>query len=46
VAEGVESDHQRERLRSEKCDLAQGYLFSRPIDATAAEAMLIEPRVR
>ncbi len=31
VAEGVEVEHQAEWLRSQSCDLLQGYLFSRPI---------------
>ena len=33
VAEGVEHEHQAEWLRAQHCDLLQGYLFSRPIDA-------------
>jgi len=35
VAEGVETDDQREFLRSHACDLGQGYLFSRPVQADA-----------
>lgn len=31
VAEGVESDEQLHCLRQQRCDYAQGYLFSRPI---------------
>jgi diguanylate cyclase (GGDEF)-like protein/PAS domain S-box-containing protein len=31
VAEGVESEHQRRRLRGLGCELAQGYLFARPV---------------
>jgi EAL domain-containing protein (putative c-di-GMP-specific phosphodiesterase class I) len=33
VAEGVETDEQCELLAREGCDLAQGYLFSRPVSA-------------
>ncbi len=31
VAEGVEVEHQAEWLKSQSCDLLQGYLFSQPI---------------
>src|SRR5206468_8700874 len=30
VAEGVETDHELEQLRSLGCDMAQGYLIARP----------------
>jgi diguanylate cyclase len=35
VAEGVESNDQLRFLRNQGCDLAQGYLFARPMDAGA-----------
>jgi diguanylate cyclase (GGDEF)-like protein len=40
VAEGVETEDQRERLKALDCEFCQGYLFSRPVDAEAATAML------
>ena len=40
VAEGVEEPAQMARLRAESCDLAQGYLLSRPLPAAAAGALL------
>jgi diguanylate cyclase (GGDEF)-like protein len=43
VAEGVETAVQRDRLRAERCDLAQGYLFSEPLEAADAELLLLQP---
>ena len=40
VAEGVETEPQLEYLRRNGCDLAQGYLLSRPVDADAVSALL------
>jgi diguanylate cyclase (GGDEF)-like protein/PAS domain S-box-containing protein len=40
IAEGVELDFQRTRLRDEQCDLAQGFLFARPMSRTRAEEYL------
>ena len=40
VAEGVETDMQRARLQTMKCDYGQGFLFSKPKDHPGAEAML------
>ncbi len=40
VAEGVEEDYQAALLRALGCDYGQGYFFSRPVDAHAAEQML------
>jgi EAL domain-containing protein (putative c-di-GMP-specific phosphodiesterase class I) len=33
VAEGVETPAQRDALRQMGCEMAQGYLFGRPMDA-------------
>ncbi len=40
VAEGVETEDQSNWLGAAGCRLAQGYLFSHPIDAPAAEQLL------
>ncbi len=40
VAEGVEAADEAERLRELGCDFAQGYYYSRPVSADAAEAIL------
>ena len=40
VAEGVEREEQRAYLKRNQCDLAQGYLMSRPIPAEEALAYL------
>ncbi|MQA36101.1 putative bifunctional diguanylate cyclase/phosphodiesterase [Modestobacter roseus] len=42
VAEGVETAAQRDRLRAERCDLAQGYLFAQPLEEPDAELLLAD----
>jgi diguanylate cyclase (GGDEF)-like protein/PAS domain S-box-containing protein len=42
VAEGVETSLQADFLRRRGCDFAQGYLFSRAVEARVFEALLIE----
>src|SRR3954467_6159677 len=40
VAEGIETEQQSETLAALGCDIAQGYLFSRPIEADAASEVM------
>jgi EAL domain-containing protein (putative c-di-GMP-specific phosphodiesterase class I) len=40
VAEGIETELQRERVLALGCELGQGYLFSRPLAASAFDALL------
>lgn len=40
VAEGVETEAQRERLRDLGCEQGQGYLFGKPLEPDAAERCL------
>src|SRR3954452_2211439 len=42
VAEGIETTQQQEHVSALGCDLAQGYLFSRPIDAEAVRMLVGE----
>jgi EAL domain-containing protein (putative c-di-GMP-specific phosphodiesterase class I) len=42
VAEGVETEGQLTQLKALGCEYAQGFLFSRPLDARAAEQLLEE----
>jgi EAL domain-containing protein (putative c-di-GMP-specific phosphodiesterase class I) len=44
VAEGVESGAQREVLQSLGCEFVQGYLLSPPLEAEAAERLLVTNR--
>ncbi|MFI4984566.1 MAG: EAL domain-containing protein [Solirubrobacterales bacterium] len=40
LAEGIEEPAQLEALQHEQCDLGQGFLFSRPLDADGVEEYL------
>ncbi|MFW5452634.1 putative bifunctional diguanylate cyclase/phosphodiesterase [Thioalkalivibrio sulfidiphilus] len=44
VAEGVETDEQRDILRRLGCDVAQGYLFARPAPAEQIEGLFPAPQ--
>jgi EAL domain-containing protein (putative c-di-GMP-specific phosphodiesterase class I) len=44
VAEGIEAEEQVTELLRLKCEFGQGMLFSRPLSATAAGALLREDR--
>jgi diguanylate cyclase (GGDEF)-like protein len=40
VAEGVETEQQRDQLKALECTFGQGYYFAKPMDRDAAEAFL------
>jgi EAL domain-containing protein (putative c-di-GMP-specific phosphodiesterase class I) len=40
IAEGVETDRQRQFLRQHNCNEMQGFLYSKPLNATAFRALL------
>ena len=42
IAEGIETEHHRDELRSLGCHYGQGYLFARPMDAGQIEKFVIE----
>lgn len=44
IAEGVENAAQRDCLQALGCELVQGYLLSAPVDAEAAERLLVSDR--
>ncbi|MEA5486433.1 MULTISPECIES: EAL domain-containing protein [Pseudanabaena] len=41
IAEGVETQDQLDQIRELKCEFCQGYLFSRPVEASQARNLLI-----
>ena len=45
IAEGIETAEHLARLRELGCDYGQGYLFSKPVDAAAIEALLAQEKV-
>jgi EAL domain-containing protein (putative c-di-GMP-specific phosphodiesterase class I) len=45
VAEGVETEKQLKLLRNAKCDLVQGYYFSRPLPPTEFEEKVLRTAV-
>ncbi|MGC0363262.1 diguanylate cyclase (GGDEF)-like protein [Rhodococcus sp. 27YEA15] len=42
VAEGIETDEQRQVLLDLGCEIGQGYLFSKAVDADSVERMLVD----
>jgi EAL domain-containing protein (putative c-di-GMP-specific phosphodiesterase class I) len=44
IAEGVETEHQRDILARAGCDYAQGFLYSKPVPSDEFEAMLTRTR--
>ncbi|MDP3774142.1 MAG: EAL domain-containing protein [Gemmatimonadales bacterium] len=44
VAEGIETTQQSDRLITLRCERGQGYLYSQPVDAEKAAALLQEQR--
>ena len=44
VAEGIETTRQSDRLITLRCERGQGYLYSQPVDAAQASALLREQR--
>ncbi len=46
VAKGIESDEQRLHLMAAGVDTGQGFLFARPLEAEAIDAMLVDPHAR
>jgi diguanylate cyclase (GGDEF)-like protein len=42
VAEGIEHTQQQTQLRALGCELGQGYLFARPLEVAAVDALLAE----
>ncbi len=44
IAEGIETEHQSERLNSLGCEFGQGFLFSRPLTVQDAESFMRDGR--
>lgn len=40
VAEGVETEEQKDRLKFMNCDIAQGYFYAKPIPSAEYEKLL------
>jgi diguanylate cyclase (GGDEF)-like protein len=46
VAEGLETEKQRDILQAQQCDFVQGFLYGRPMDASACAAWLSAHQAR
>lgn len=46
VAEGIETEEQKQLLKDIKCDFGQGYYFSKPIQSTDFEKLFLLPLVK
>ena len=46
VAEGVETEKQLTLLRDARCDLIQGYYFSKPLPAKEFERTILAPAMK
>jgi EAL domain-containing protein (putative c-di-GMP-specific phosphodiesterase class I) len=44
IAEGVETERQLSFLKEQKCDMFQGYLFSKPVPAEMFEKLLVKDK--
>jgi len=44
VAEGIENEEQQKFLVGQKCDIFQGYYFSKPVDIDAFEKLFLEAK--
>ncbi|WP_263597248.1 EAL domain-containing protein [Metabacillus idriensis] len=40
IAEGVETEQQKEKLRTMNCDHIQGYVFSKPLPSEEVERLI------
>jgi EAL domain-containing protein (putative c-di-GMP-specific phosphodiesterase class I) len=43
IAEGIEDTSQLEQLQAERCDIGQGFLFARPMEAAECRKFLEDP---
>ena len=46
IAEGVETEEEYIFLKNQKCDMIQGYYFSKPLEASKFEELLKESQIK